>query len=59
MLRIGLLQQAFDLSDTGAEDDIYDRESMQRLFTIESDPVPDESSVPRSRNLHEEPDLTR
>ena len=47
MLRIYFLQQWFDLSDPGAEDAIYDSESMRRFVGIElgENRVPDESSI--------------
>jgi IS5 family transposase len=61
MLRIYFLQQWFDLSDPGAEDAIYDSESMRRFVGIElgEDKVPDESSILLFRHLLERHDLTK
>jgi transposase, IS5 family len=61
MLRIYFLQQWFDLSDPGAEDAIYDSESMRRFVGIElgEDKVPDESSILLFRHLLEKHDLTK
>jgi transposase, IS5 family len=61
MLRIYFLQQWFDLSDPGAEDAIYDSESMRRFAKIElsEDKVPDETTILRFRRLLETHDLTR
>jgi IS5 family transposase len=60
MLRIYFLQQWFELSDPGAEDAIYDSESMRRFVgvTLGEDPVPDESTILRFRHLLEEHRLT-
>lgn len=61
MLRIYFMQQWFDLSDPGAEDAIYDSESMRRFATVElgEDKVPDETTILRFRHLLEEHDLTK
>ena len=61
MLRIYVLQQWFDLSDPGAEDAIYDSESMRRFVGIElgEDKVPDESSILLFRHLLERHQLTK
>jgi IS5 family transposase len=61
MLRIYFLQQWFELSDPGAEDAIYDSESMRRFVGIElgEDRVPDESSVLHFRHLLEKHNLTK
>lgn len=61
MLRIYFLQQWFDLSDPGAEDAIYDSESMRRFVGVElgEDTVPDESTILRFRHLLEEQDLAK
>ncbi len=61
MLRIYFLQHWFDLSDPGAEDAIYDSESMRRFVGIElgEDRVPDETSILNFRHLLEKHDLTR
>jgi transposase, IS5 family len=55
MLRVYFLQQWFDLSDPGAEDAIYDSESMRRFVGVElgEDTVPDESTILRFRRLIE------
>jgi IS5 family transposase len=60
MLRIYFVQQWFDLSDPGAEDAIYDSESMRRFVGVElgEDDVPDESTILRFRRLLEENELT-
>jgi IS5 family transposase len=60
MLRIYFVQQWFDLSDPGAEDAIYDSESIRRFVGVElgEDRVPDESTILRFRHLLEEHDLT-
>jgi len=61
MLRIYFMQQWFDLSDHGAEDAIYDSESMRRFAGVElgEDKVPDETTILRFRHLLEENDLTK
>jgi transposase, IS5 family len=61
MLRIYFLQQWFDLSDPGAEDAIYDSESMRRFVGIElgEDKVPDETTILNFRHLLEKHDLTK
>lgn len=61
MLRIYFLQQWFNLSDPGAEEAIYDSESMRRFSKVElgEDRIPDESTILRFRRLLEENDLTR
>jgi len=60
MLRIYFLQHWFDLSDPGAEDALYDSESMRRFVGIElgEDVVPDESTILNFRHLLEEHSLT-
>jgi IS5 family transposase len=60
MLRIYFLQQWFNLSDLGAEDAIYDSESMRRFARVElgEDTVPDESTILRFRHLLEKHQLT-
>jgi len=60
MLRIYFLQQWFDLSDPGAEDAIYDSESMRRFARVElgDDVVPDETTILRFRHLLEKHRLT-
>lgn len=61
MLRIYFLQIWFNLSDPGAEEALYDSESMRRFARIELsvDKVPDESTILNFRHLLEEHDLTR
>lgn len=60
MLRIYFVQQWFDLSDPGAEDAIYDSESIRRFVGVElgEDTVPDETSILRFRRLLETHGLT-
>ncbi len=61
MLRIYFLQIWFNLSDPGAEEAIYDSESMRRFAKIElsEDKVPDETSILNFRHLLEEHELTK
>ena len=61
MLRIYFLQIWFNLSDPGAEEAIYDSQSMRRFARIElsEDKVPDETSILNFRHLLEEHDLTK
>lgn len=61
MLRIYFLQQWFNLSDPGAEEALYDSESMRRFARIGlgEDAVPDESTILRFRHLLEKHQLTR
>lgn len=56
MLRIHCLQHWFNLSDPGAEEALYDSESMRRFARIELgvDRVPDETTILRFRHLLEE-----
>ena len=60
MLRVYFMQQWFNLSDPGAEDALYDSESMRRFAGIElvEDSVPDESTILRFRHLLEKHRLT-
>jgi len=60
MLRIYFLQQWFNLSDPGAEDAIYDSESMRRFAGVElgEDKIPDETTILRFRHLLETHQLT-
>jgi IS5 family transposase len=55
MLRIYFMQNWFNLSDPGAEDALYDSESMRRFAGIElaEDVIPDESTILRFRHLLE------
>jgi len=61
MLRIYFLQIWFNLSDPGAEEAIYDSESMRRFARIElsEDKVPDETSILNFRHLLEEHELPK
>src|ERR1051326_2412615 len=59
MLRIYFLQQWFNLSDPAAEEALYDS-AVWRLFTgidLGSEPVPDETTLCKSRRLPEEHNL--
>jgi IS5 family transposase len=60
MLRIYFMQNWFNLSDPGAEDALYDSESMRRFAGIElaEDAIPDESTILRFRHLLERHGLT-
>lgn len=60
MLRIYFVQQWFDLSDPGAEDAIYDSESIRRFVGVElgEDGIPDETTILRFRRLLEDHELT-
>lgn len=55
MLRVHCLQHFFNLSDPGAEEALYDSESMRRFAGLElgEDTIPDESSILRFRHLVE------
>ena len=59
MLRIYFLQQWFDLSDPGAEEALYDSQSMRRFVGIDlgREPVPDETTICNFRHLLEQHDL--
>lgn len=59
MLRIHFMQIWFNLSDPQAEDSLYDIESMRRFagIELESDAIPDESTILRFRHLLEEHQL--
>ena len=61
MLRIYFLQIWFNLSDPGAEEALFDSESMRRFARIElsEDKVPDETSILNFRHLLEEHELTQ
>lgn len=60
MLRIYFLQHWYDLSDPGAEDALYDIESMRRFVGLElgEDAIPDESTILNFRHLLEAHQLT-
>ena len=55
MLRIHVMQIWFNLPDPLAEDSLYDIESMRRFagIELESDAIPDESTILRFRHLLE------
>ena len=59
MLRIHFLQGWFNLSDPGAEEALYDMESMRRFVGIDlgNEPVPDETTICKFRHLLETHDL--
>lgn len=59
MLRVHCLQHWFDLSDPGAEEALYDIESMRRFARLElgTDRVPDETTILRFRQLLQKHDL--
>ena len=61
MLRIHFMQIWFNLSDPQAEDSLYDIESMRRFagIELESDAIPDESTILRFRHLLEEHHLAQ
>jgi IS5 family transposase len=60
MLRIYFLQQWYALSDPGAEEALYDMESMRRFARLDlsSDSIPDESSILNFRRLIETHNLS-
>ncbi len=60
MLRIYFVQHWFNLSDPGAEDALYDSESIRRFVGVElgDDVVPDETTILRFRHLLEKHQLT-
>lgn len=60
MLRIYFLQIWFNLSDPGAEEALYDSESMRRFARIElsEERVPDETTILNFRHLLEQHELT-
>src|SRR3989338_9660959 len=55
MLKIYFLQQWYNLSDPGAEEAIYDRNSFQKFLQIDllADVVPDETTILNFRHLLE------
>lgn len=61
MLRIYFLQQWFNLSDPGAEEALYESQSMRRFAGIDlgREPVPDETTICKFRHLLERHDLGR
>lgn len=60
MLRIYFLQQWYALSDPGAEEALYDMESMRQFVHLDltSDTIPDESSILNFRRLIERHNLS-
>ena len=61
MLRIYCLQQWYNLSDPGAEEALYDIQSMRAFCNIElgRDPIPDETTILNFRHLLELHALTK
>jgi len=59
MLKILCLQQWYNLSDPGVEEEIYDRSSFQEFLEIDlmDNSVPDETTILNFRHLLEEHDL--
>jgi IS5 family transposase len=59
--RIDFLQQWFNLSDPGAEEALYDSVTMRRFAGIDlgREPVPDETTICKFRQLLEQHDLGR
>jgi hypothetical protein len=61
MLRIYCLQQWYSLSDPGAEEALYDIQSMRAFAGLElgRDSIPDETTILNFRHLLERHDLTK
>jgi IS5 family transposase len=61
MLRIYCLQQWYNLSDPGAEEALYDIQSMRAFCGLElgHDAIPDETTILNFRHLLERHDLTK
>src|SRR4051794_28470724 len=61
MLRIYCLQQWYNLSDPGAEEALYDMQSMRMFCNLElgRDPIPDETTILNFRHLLEAHELTK
>ncbi len=61
MLRIYCLQQWYNLSDRGAEEALYDIQSMRAFCDLElgRDPIPDETTILNFRHLLEAHELTK
>ena len=61
MLRIYCLQQWYSLSDPGAEEALYDIQSMRAFACLElgRDAIPDETTILNFRHLLERHDLTK
>lgn len=60
MFRIYYLQQWYGLSDSVAEESLYDHESMRRFAGLElgEDAIPDETTILKFRHLLEKHQLT-
>ena len=60
LLRIYFLQQWYNLSDPGAEESLYDMESMRRFVGLEllDNSIPDETTILKFRHLIEKHELT-
>ena len=61
MLRIYLLQQWYQLSDPGAEEALYDIQSMRQFAGLDlgRDAIPDETTILNFRHLLERHELTK
>jgi IS5 family transposase len=61
MLRVYFMQQWYGLSDPAMEDSLYDIESMRRFagINLETDVIPDETTILHFRHLLEEHELTK
>ena len=61
MLRIYCLQQWYNLSDPGAEEALYDIQSMRTFAGLElgRDAIPDETTILNFRHLLERHELTK
>ena len=61
MLRIYCLQHWYNLSDPGAEEALYDIQSMRAFCNLElgGDPIPDETTILNFRHLLETHGLTK
>lgn len=61
MVRIYLLQQWFNLSDPGAEEALYDSQTLRQFAGIDlgREPAPDETTICKFRHLLERHDLGR
>ena len=61
MLRVYFLQQWYQLSDPGAEEALYDIQSMRAFAGLElgRDAIPDETTILNFRHLLEAHDLTK
>lgn len=61
MLRIYFLQQWYALSDPGAEEALYDMESMRRFaqLDLQDDAIPDETTILKFRRLIETHELSQ